>query len=337
MKEICLVGLNFRSIEVESRGAFRLTADACERILAGLREAEEAVLLSTCLRVEIYAVGIHPERIVDLLRSEIHADRAQFDALCQTRIGSHACRHLFRVTSGLESAMLGETEVVHQIKKAWRETGFPGPILDVAFSRAIFTSRRVRTETALGRRMTSLASLAVRAAESRRGQVAEQRVVIVGAGHLAERLCRTLSQRGARDVVVLNRRRDRAELLAQRFGYESGALEDFENASSVATVVFGAAASSKPLFDLSKASFPLVVDLGSPSNFINCGSEFVGLDEIVESSNRNRQLSLNAIPHANEIIEAEVRRLEDARSGFSSEPIQKVNAEWRNLLEVCSR
>ncbi|MDQ3936142.1 MAG: glutamyl-tRNA reductase [Actinomycetota bacterium] len=213
-------------------------------------EIREAVAISTCNRTELYMVvgdpveaesaalgcvsrqvGMRPTELVGSLYSHRDAD---------------AVRHLFEVAAGLDSMIVGEAEVLGQVKRAYELAlveGATGPIANRLFRDAIAAGKRVRTETALGRLHASVPSVAVDLARSQLGDLAEREVLVIGAGETAELTAKALHTRGASTVFVANRRYDRAIGLAERFGGTAVRFEELPARLAAADIVVSSTAS----------------------------------------------------------------------------------------------
>src|SRR5246500_4196529 len=227
--EIVLVGLNHRTAPVELRERVSFTLDQARRAADELRARgllEETLVLSTCNRSEVY--GVPPEAAENCLAglasflSEFHS--VGTDILTNSlyhHYDRQAVRHLFRVSAGLDSMLLGETEILGQVREAYRsahEQGATGPVLNRLFQGALEVGKRVRTETELGSRPMSVAAAGVKLAERIFGKLAERSALVLGAGTISEQVLATLRDRGIAHLYVMNRSRDRAQTLATQFG-----------------------------------------------------------------------------------------------------------------------
>jgi glutamyl-tRNA reductase len=255
--------------------------------LSHRRNIQEAVLLSTCLRTEVYAVvdRFHDAvaEIYDVLSEQSGASEEVLAAHATIRFDDDVTSHLFAVTSGLESVVTGETEVVGQVRRAFeraQEEGTCGPVLSALFRHALQTGKRVRTETAISQGTTSFAYAAVTVARGHDGAgLRDARVVVVGAGDMGLGVCRALSEiAGAdapRSVVVVNRSLARAEDLVGQMSsgpcaMRAVALDDVAAELAEADVVLSAVAAEAHVLrvaDFASVGAPLlVVDLGVPRN-----------------------------------------------------------------------
>ncbi len=166
---ICVVGMNHRSAPMEIRSKFTISGDVLQEFLAacGNSGIDECVVISTCNRTEVYFAGGEPAAIQNLLAKHSGICVDGIRAVTYEKHCVCAASHLFKVVSGLDSALLGETEIVAQIKDAWKsagQAGTTGPMLDFLFQRAMEANKRVRTESDLCRNVTSTAALAIKAA-----------------------------------------------------------------------------------------------------------------------------------------------------------------------------
>src|ERR1700724_326573 len=226
--EIVLVGLNHRTASVEVRERVSYTAEQARRAASELRSRgilEETLVLSTCNRSEVY--GVPPETShesaagLSSFLSEFH--QVQADILSVSlyhHYDRHAVRHLFRVSAGLDSMMLGEAEILGQVREAYKfayEQGATGPVLNRMFQAALEVGKRVRSETELGTRPMSVASAGVKLAERIFGKLGQRAALVLGAGAVSEQVMLQFRDRGIGQLLMMNRSRERAEKLAKEF------------------------------------------------------------------------------------------------------------------------
>jgi glutamyl-tRNA reductase len=225
---VIVVGLNHRTAPVELRERVAVPSSRLDKALHDLSSREhlaEVVLLSTCNRTEIYArsTKFHSavSDVLDFLAEQGGAPPETFSEHLYTYYDDSAVNHLFGVAAGLDSMILGEGEILGQVRGAWRQAeseGASGQALARVFRHAIEVGKRVRTDTAIGRSALSVSSAAVALAERTMFSLRGRSMLILGAGDVAEGLGRALVSAGAGDVVVANRTHARAVALAEKLG-----------------------------------------------------------------------------------------------------------------------
>lgn len=229
MTNLSVIGINFRSapIEVREKATF-LPADAqaALRRIASQFPASEAVLVSTCNRTELYTAGIDTQdeerrSLISILLKAAPVLAEEVEKHFYVKTNLNMAEHLLAVVSGLDSMVVGETEILGQVKQAHmlsEQTEMCRKALAPVFQTAFRIAKRVHTETDLCRGRVSVSSIAVEFAEKVFEDLSAKTVMIVGAGETAELALKSLVERGARDVLVLNRSLERAQALAERYG-----------------------------------------------------------------------------------------------------------------------
>lgn len=227
---VVVVGLNHRTAPVEARERLAVPPegldDAVREVLA-LEGVREAVVVATCNRVELYATGEQEEVVAGALRRHLQARGGGGVTLYEHR-GEAAVRHAFRVCASLDSLVVGEPQILGQVKEAVaaaRAAGALGGGLGRVMARAFQTAKRVRTETGIAAGQVSVASVAVDLARGIFGDLAGRKVMVVGAGKMALGAARTLARAGA-SLLVANRSFERAEALAREYGATAHPLTD---------------------------------------------------------------------------------------------------------------
>lgn len=236
------VGLNYKTtpVEVRERLAFpEAMVPEAVRQIRQLPGFEESVVLSTCNRVELYAAhslaaGAESHAVLrDYLVTHFKLDAPHAEALMLYNLdAAEAARHLFRVVSGLDSMVLGETEIFGQVKAAYKtalDTGVTGRMLNKLFQQAFTVGKKVRNDTTIQRGSTSVGSVAVDLAEKVH-DLKECRVMLVGAGEMSRTCAQSLLSRGAKSIIVSNRSYDKAVELAAEMKGVAMKFDEWENA-----------------------------------------------------------------------------------------------------------
>lgn len=324
--QLILVGTSHRLAPIAARERFAVGEADLPRFTASLAHAaalREAVVLSTCNRFEVYAVVDSSAGRQILLDAVLHAFGAPDDAraLFRAESGEPVVRHLFRVTAGLESQALGETEILGQVRRAYaaaQEARSVGKLLHALFNQALATAKRAHDETQLSRGAKSLASLAVSLLEEDLDGLGGRSVHIWGAGSTAADAAAQLREAGAR-VTLWNRTAARATSLAGKSGATTGPWSERAAALAEADALVCAAGAKHPLLTaeeaapvLSGRTEPLcIVDLGLPRAIQSDvaglpGARLRNLDELGERLRRDQGARRRAAREAEGIIDRDV-------------------------------
>jgi glutamyl-tRNA reductase len=286
---VVVIGLQHKQAPLSLLEAVAVGESDLHKVLGALshrRNLQETVVLSTCLRTEVYSVvdRFHDAvaEVYEVLAAHSGVSTDELAARATIRFDDDVTSHLFSVASGLESTVLGESEIVGQVRRAFeyaREEGVCGPVLSALFQHALQTGKRVRTETGIARGTTSFAHAAVTVARGEKGDgLRDKRVVVVGAGEMglgvSRALCDIPAAAAPRSIVVVNRSLARAEDLVRAAGdatkLRAGPLEGVHSELAEADVVLTAVAAESHV--LTAAHFSgvagpmLVIDLGVPRN-----------------------------------------------------------------------
>lgn len=316
----------------------------------------ESVVLSTCNRVELYvarptdADPLTPPQLAQFL-SEFHGvPLDDFVGELRAATGPEAVRHLFEVISSLDSMVLGEPQIVNQVREAYglaEENGSCGPITHALFQGAIQTSKRVRTETRLAEGKVSIASVAVGDfAKSIFDHFADKQVLVIGAGEMAEETLRYLKDEGVRDIIVVNRNPDRAARLAAEWGGRAAPWSDLEKWLGVADVIVSTTGADKPIVDAelfkkvrsaSPGRTAFILDLGAPRDFTtdvgDLDSVFLyDIDSLRQTCEKNRKARVREIDKARQVIEDESTRfMGEFYRRAGGEVVSRLMEDWHSV------
>ncbi len=257
---LVVIGLNHRSAPVEVRERLavpraRLTA-ATGRLL-GVAGLHEATILSTCNRVEIYGLagGIEVTANIRRFLHEHHQLNQSIDEHFYEHHDRACMQHLFEVTCGLDSMVVGETEILGQVKEAYEsalQTGATGIALNRLFQKAFAAAKQIRSTTAIGRGSISVGSVAVDLAEKIFRNLVECTVMVLGTGEMSEATARALCSRGAGTLIVCSRTHERAEALASRLGGRAISYDQWPVEFPSVDIVISATAAPHPIITNAK-------------------------------------------------------------------------------------
>lgn len=278
-----------------------LSAGSAHKLVSG-PEVSEAVALSTCNRAELYLVGEGAaDAAGDAFARAAGVPAAELEGAIRHYRGLDAARHLMRVTSGLESMVLGEAEIQGQVRRAYGlalAEGSSGPIANRLFQGALRAAKRVRSETGVTRSPVSVASVAVNVARRALGGLAGRHVLVIGAGKHAELTARTLTEQGADAVFVASRTHDGAEELARRFGGVAVRFEELPGQLAQADLLLTCTACPHRILgraDLNPAarrSRLVVIDTAMPRDVDPAARSLPGL-ELFDLDDIRRELEQN--------------------------------------------
>ena len=256
---VLVVGLSHRTSPVELRERFAFAEGSVPPTLCKLRQggiAEEAVIVSTCNRVELYVATDHEATAtLGALRRfllECHGYQGPLDSELYSLNEPQSLEHLFRVVAGLDSMVLGETEILGQVKKAYDlalQHQHTGKRLNKAFQRAFNVAKQIRTETNIQRGNVSVGSVAVELAERIFSSLAERGVLVIGAGDTSEKTARSLLSRGAKRLLVTNRSFDRAAALAAELGGKAVPFDDWSREFAQVDIVISSTSAPTCILD----------------------------------------------------------------------------------------
>jgi glutamyl-tRNA reductase len=331
MSEVLALGISHKTAPVALRERLALTDAQASRLVREMvarDEVQEAVAISTCNRTEIYLV------VSDAVQAEAEllGRLARQGAIRPTELAGivysprncDAARQLFRVTSGLESMIVGEAEVQGQVKRAYERAladGTTGPLSNRLFRAALQTGKRVRTETALGAGRASVSTVAVELARDIMGDLAQRNVVIIGAGETSELTARALADQGVSTIFVANRHAQRAISLAERFGGRVASLQELPERLTEADIVVSSTSSPHTLIEADDLEVvmpardhrPLLfIDIAVPRDVEHACNDLEGvtvydIDDLQRVVARNLEVREGEQAAAEAIVEQEIQ------------------------------
>ncbi|HSI80776.1 MAG TPA: glutamyl-tRNA reductase [Solirubrobacterales bacterium] len=334
MAELLALGVSHQTAPLELRERLTLTEGRAVGILGDLTdrdEVHEAAAISTCNRSELYLFAAEPvgaESVaLGALAGEAGIPPTELAGHLYTFRGVDAAGHLFRVTAGLESMIIGEAEIQGQVKRAYELAlveGATGPILNRVFRGALVAGKRARAETEISEGAMSVPSVAVELARRALGELERRRVLVVGAGETAELTARALAARGLHPAFIANRHYDRAIGLAERFGGTAVRFEELPDQMLAADVIVASTSSPHHVIEREELAEVmaardgrplLIIDLAVPRDVQPECREVVGvslhdmddLQSLVERNASGREAEAHRVEA---VLRAELGRLE---------------------------
>jgi glutamyl-tRNA reductase len=354
--ELLALGASHKTASLELRERIALPTARAARVLAELTEHDaihEAVALFTCNRTELYLItadAVEAENAaLGILSRQAGLRPTELLGSLYSLRGRDAVEHLFAVTGGLDSMIVGEAEVQGQVKRSYEMAlveGVSGPVSNRLFRDALAAGKRVRTETGVARNNVSVSTVAVQLAGEFLGDLADRRVLVIGAGENAELTARALRDRGVETLFVANRRYDRALGLAQRFGGRAVTFDDMPRELEAADIVVTSTGAPHQILGREELEFvaasrmgrPLVlIDLAVPRDIEpsvrDCpGIALYDMDDLQHAVARNMDAREAEAAEALVLVREEVARFEDWMS--SLEVVPTISALRRRADEV---
>ncbi len=341
--QLALIGCNHRTASVELRERVSFTQQQALDAADELRRQgilEEAVVLSTCNRSELYGVaGEGGSALTDAMEeffTSFHGlARAELTGKFYRWAGRDAIYHLYRVAAGLDSMMLGEAEILGQLRTAYGQAldhGATGPVLNRVFQGALEVGKRVRSETEVGARPMSVALAGVKLAERVFGNLKGRAALIIGAGAVAEQVVEQLRNRAIGSLQVVNRSYDRAADLAARVAGRAAPWESLEAEMSQPDIIVASAGGTGPVLTrkmldraiAARGGRPIfVVDLGVPRNVDASAAGLYNLylyniDDLGEIVEQNKKAREAEVPRVEAIIAEHIAKFEAWRAALEA-------------------
>lgn len=356
-KKITLLGVNHKSTPLAIREKLAITG-GYEDALRGLKSVAgslESYLLSTCNRVELLCVsepdGGYDERLKQyLFRDALNPDeRNRYSYVYHD---SDAVRHLFQVAASLDSMVLGEAQILGQIKEAYRyasESGSTGPLLNKLLHKSFSVAKRVRSETGIGSSAVSISSAAVELARKIFGNLGDKKVLLIGAGEMAELAAEHLVGQGVKSVSVANRTLSRALDLAKRFNGEACSLEELQSRMENVDIIISSTGASdliitaeqvKPLMRVRRNRPLFFIDIAVPRDLDPTLNEIdnvflYDIDDLSQIVEMNRAEREQEAVKARRIVDEETLKFSRWQQSLTIKPT--ITALRRKADGICER
>ncbi len=323
ISEFSAVGINHWKADVALRESFSLSEEQKKAYLDDARVIglRDVIIISTCNRTEIFARTTTPGILIELLVKHTGGIRDRFDEFGFVFEGDEAVRHLLRVAVGLDAQILGDLQIIKQVKEAYEYThslGMVDTVLHRLMQFVLRTHKRSRTETDLASGAATTAYAAVQFARKRLSSFREKNILLVGTGKIGKITCKNLINMGARNVVLLNRNRQRAESLGERFHLPVAGLEDLKTELARADLVIVATGADRPVIRQEQLSElegtgrrVVMLDLSVPRNIdpaleAHPNVELVNMDQLNDTTDEAYRRRERNIPKVEAIIDQEI-------------------------------
>jgi glutamyl-tRNA reductase len=316
VNQFYIAGINYKKTDASMRGKFAVNPEQyalilCKAAQAGIREL---FVLSTCNRTEIYGVAPDAETLMALLCAQTTGTAEDFSDLAYVKQGMDAIEHFFNVGAGLDSQILGDYEIVGQIKqsiKFSKEYGFVGSFLERLYNTVLQSSKAIKGETQLSGGTVSVSFAAIQFLKERLENPSEKKIILLGTGKIGRNTCKNLvDYLGCQHITLINRTDEKAATLAGELGLQYALYNDLKQQVQEADVVIVATHAEEPVIakaTLEKSKRKILIDLSIPNNIDPSAKDLahitlVNVDDLSRINDETLQKRLNEVPRAKEII-----------------------------------
>ena len=320
-----VAGINYRKTDTLTRGKFAVTTEQYASILekAGNAGLKELFILSTCNRTEIYALAPDAEILINLLCGETAGSADTFKSLCYIHKGDAAIEHIFSVGAGLDSQILGDYEIVGQMKMALKfakERGFVGPFIERLFNTVLQSSKSIKNETELSGGTISVSFAAIQFLKTHITDISNKNILLLGTGKIGRNTCRNLiDYLETRNIVLINRTAEKAAELAAELGLQTAAPADIDREIQKADIVIVATNAESPVItrqSLQNSGKKILIDLSIPNNIEPSAGELphiilANVDDLSKINDSTLQKRRAEVPIAWDIIHTHIREFNE--------------------------
>lgn len=317
LADFWVIGINYRKTDAALRGRYAINQEQYAHILNASPEygIKELFLLSTCNRTEIYGFARNAENLINLICDFTHGDKDAFHQQCYRKQGNNALTHIFHVAAGLDSQILGDYEIVGQMKQAVnfsKSKDRLGTFLERLFHATLQSSRAIRNETQLSSGTVSVAFAAVLFMKSKQNNdLTPTKILIIGSGKIGQHTCKNLAEHATPgNITLMNRTQGRAEAVAQSLGFRVAPFEHMDVEIRKADVIVVATNAATPLLDktsLQADDQKVIIDLSIPNNVDPNVQEYrdiilANVDDLSKINDETLRKRLAEVPKAHALI-----------------------------------
>lgn len=316
ISDFYIVGINYRNADADTRSQFAISTEQYETLLKAAPDngIEEFFILSTCNRTEIYGIASSAKQLAKFLCLETKGDYETFTQHAYFKQGKIAIDHLLQVSAGLDSQILGDYEIISQIKQAVKiakDSGCIGLFIEKLFNTTLQSSRAIRSNTKLSSGSVSVSYAAVQFIQQQFEQTNDKKILLLGVGKIGRNTCKNIvSTLGTSNITLINRTSEKAIELANELGLKHQPYELLEQEAKTADVILVATNAAEPTLlkkHIENSGAKLIIDLSIPYNVAHSvteleGVRLVNVDELSKVADKTLQNRMLEVPHAKEII-----------------------------------
>lgn len=345
-----LAGINYKKTDANLRGQFAINGDQYQQMIAVALQMEvtEFFVLSTCNRTEIYGFANQSSNLSNLLCSQTKGSINQFNEIAYLKNGFQAIEHLFNVAAGLDSQILGDYEIVGQIKQAMKfskEHHFIGSYLDRLVNGVLQCSKSIRTSTALSGGTVSVSFAAVKYIKEKIVSIKDKKILLLGTGKIGRNTCKNLvDYLETKNITLINRTEEKAAELATELGLQYASIDELQKYIHQSDIILVATNAVEPVIlasHLINGGQKLIVDLSIPYNVEKSAQELpnitlVNVDELAEIKDETLHKREAEIPQARAIIDAHIQEFMDWHEMRKNVPILKAVKHKLQAMDSCN-
>lgn len=316
LQHFFMAGVSYKKSDSVVRGRFAISTDQYQKLLlqSTLSSVAEVFVLSTCNRTEIYGLARDSEQLVELICAATGESAELFHSIAYIKRGKDAIQHLFEVAAGLDSQILGDYEIVGQIKTAIRvakEAGTVGPLIERLYNQVLQTSKLVKNQTALSSGTVSVSFAAIQFLKEQVPEVANKKILLIGTGKIGRNTGKNLiDYLGCSDITLINRTHEKAVELASELGIKAEPVSRLNDCLSTADIIIVAANASEPIIGVNQVQNnkrQWIIDLSIPNNVHPdvaslAGKQLLNVDALSGMKDETLQKRMDEVPKALQII-----------------------------------
>lgn len=350
ISQFYIAGINYKKTDASVRGLFAVNNDHYVSILqkASSYFLDELFVLSTCNRTEIYGIAPCADSLVHLLCSETEGSAETFKELAYIKQGEEAIQHLFNVASGLDSQILGDYEIVGQIKQAAKfakQQGFIGAFLERMINTVLQSSKAVKAQTALSGGTVSVSFAAIQFLMDNVQHISDKKIVLLGTGKIGRNTCKNLvDYLHTKNITLINRTPDKAIELAEELGVQNASFEQAGKYIQEADIIIVATNAEQPVImkaDLENSKSKILIDLSIPNNIDASAKELthitlVNVDDLSKINDATLQKRQAEVPKAKAIIAEHTQEFTEWYSMRKNAPVLKAVKQKLQDMHECS-
>lgn len=344
-----VAGINYKKTDATVRGQFAIDPNQYTSLLqkASLLGLQELFVLSTCNRTEIYGIAPDAGTLINLLCSETKGAADTFHELCYIKKGKDAIEHIFSVGAGLDSQILGDYEIVGQIKlavKFAKERGFVGGFTERLFNTVLQSSKVIKNETALSGGTISVSFAAIQFLKEQLSETRNKKIILLGTGKIGRNTCKNMiDYLGTKNITLINRTDQKAEALARELGLYSASYANMQQEVDKADVVIVATHANTPIIttqSLLQSGTKILIDLSIPNNIEPSAGDLehitlVNVDHLSKINDKTLQKRRSEVPKALTIITAHINDFMEWFVLRSHVPVLKAVKQKLNDMHSC--